>query len=129
MKIKLIENVSKNTQVSNFMKIRPVEDKLFHAERRRDGRTYKTKLIIAFRNYANARKKAPNYHHIPGNVATNQLPKQRAVIHRCSTRHRGLQASVLRFIYDFTHTSSRTATFQNEKASYYLTFRHRASCI
>ena len=35
------------------MKIRPVGAELFHA----DGRTYMTKLIVAFRNFANAPKK------------------------------------------------------------------------
>ena len=29
----------KNTQISNFMKIRPVGAKLFHADRRTDGQT------------------------------------------------------------------------------------------
>jgi hypothetical protein len=43
---------SKNPQISNFMKIRPVEAELFHA----DGRTDMTKPIVAFRNYANAPK-------------------------------------------------------------------------
>jgi hypothetical protein len=31
------------------MKVRPVEDELFHA----DGRTDMTKLVVAFRNFAN----------------------------------------------------------------------------
>ena len=48
----------KNTQISNFMKIRPVRAELFHADRRMkggmDGRTDMTKLIVAFRNFANA---------------------------------------------------------------------------
>jgi hypothetical protein len=35
---------SRNTEISNFMKIRPVEAKLFRADRRTD----MTKLIIAF---------------------------------------------------------------------------------
>jgi len=42
----------KNPQVSNFMKIRPVEFDLIHA----DGRTDMTKLTVAFRNFANAPK-------------------------------------------------------------------------
>ena len=41
---------SKNTQISNFMKIRQVGAKLFHE----DGRTHMTKLTVAFRNFANA---------------------------------------------------------------------------
>jgi hypothetical protein len=48
--------ISTNTQMSNLMKIRPVESELFHADRRSDGRTDITKLIAAFRNFANAPK-------------------------------------------------------------------------
>ena len=39
--------------MSNFMKIRTVKAKLFHA----DGQTDMTKLIVASRNFANAPKK------------------------------------------------------------------------
>jgi len=38
------------------MKIRPVEAELFHADKRTDGQT-KTKLLVAFRNFANTPKK------------------------------------------------------------------------
>jgi hypothetical protein len=41
---------SSNTQISDLMKIRPVEAELFYA----DGRTDMTKLIVAFRSAANA---------------------------------------------------------------------------
>jgi hypothetical protein len=34
-----LDRVSKNTQISTFMKIRPVGAELFHADRRTDGRT------------------------------------------------------------------------------------------
>jgi hypothetical protein len=44
----------KNIQISNFMKIRPVGAELFHAVRRTDT----TQLTVAFRNIANATKKA-----------------------------------------------------------------------
>jgi len=51
MKLELSRQIfDKNT--SNFMKIRPVGAELFHADRRTD----MTKLIIAFRNFANAPK-------------------------------------------------------------------------
>ena len=43
---------SKNDQISNFTKIRPLGGELFHVDRRTDI----TKLIIAFRNSANAPK-------------------------------------------------------------------------
>ena len=39
------------------MKIRPVETELFHAEGRMDGRADMTKLIVIFRDFANAPKK------------------------------------------------------------------------
>ena len=38
------------------MKIRPLGAKLFHADRRTDT----TKLIVAFRNFANAHKMGPD---------------------------------------------------------------------
>ena len=51
------------------MKIRPVEAELLHAERRWegekdrriDGQTDMTKLIVAFRNFANETKKAVRF--------------------------------------------------------------------
>jgi hypothetical protein len=50
----LLDIFSKDTSVSNFMKIRPVGAELFHADGRTDGRTEMTKLIVAFRNFTNA---------------------------------------------------------------------------
>ena len=47
---------TKNIQKPNFMKIRPVGDELFHADRRTD-----MKLIVAFRNFANAPKNTPRF--------------------------------------------------------------------
>ena len=47
---------SKNTRISNFMKFRPMEAELFHA----DGRTDMTKLIVAFSSFANAPKIVTN---------------------------------------------------------------------
>jgi len=44
---------SKNAQISNLIKIRPVDAELLHA----DGRTDMMKLIVAFRSCANAPKK------------------------------------------------------------------------
>jgi len=40
------------------MKFRPVEAALFYADRQTDGRRDLTKLIVAFRNFVNAPKKA-----------------------------------------------------------------------
>jgi len=42
------------TQISNFMKIRSVGAELFHVGGRTEGQTDITKLIVAFRNFANA---------------------------------------------------------------------------
>ena len=53
MKINFIlNNFSKSTQISNFIKIRQVGAKLSNA----DGRTDVSKLTVAFRNVANASK-------------------------------------------------------------------------
>jgi hypothetical protein len=47
-----LDRFSKNTQISSFIKLRPVGAKVFHA----DGWTDMTKLTVAFRNFANAPK-------------------------------------------------------------------------
>jgi hypothetical protein len=53
--------ISKNTQISNFMNIRLVRAELFHADRRTHEGTDMTKLIVAIRNFANARKKKQTF--------------------------------------------------------------------
>ena len=53
---KFIDRFSQNTQISSFMKILPVGAELFHDDGRTGGRTDMTKLIVAFRNFANAPK-------------------------------------------------------------------------
>jgi hypothetical protein len=52
--LNFLDKLSTNIQISNFKEIRPVgvEVELFHPYRRTD----MTKLIVAFRNFANARK-------------------------------------------------------------------------
>jgi hypothetical protein len=47
-----MDRFSKNTQLSHFVISHLVETELFHV----DGQTDMTKLIIAFRNFANAPK-------------------------------------------------------------------------
>jgi len=72
MKLEFSRKFFENTQVSNFLEIRPVGVELFHADRRREGRTEEclegrtdewmggrtdtTKLTVIFRNFANAPK-------------------------------------------------------------------------
>ena len=50
------DKFSKNPQISNFIKIRPVGAELFHADEQTDERTDMTELTVAFRNSANAPK-------------------------------------------------------------------------
>jgi hypothetical protein len=57
MKPEFSDKFSKNIQISNFTKICPVGAEMFHADGKTDGRTDMTKLIFAFRNFANAPKK------------------------------------------------------------------------
>jgi hypothetical protein len=59
MKLEFSNRISKNTEISNSMKIRLVETELFHADRRTDRGTDMTKQTVAFRNFANA----PNNSH------------------------------------------------------------------
>jgi hypothetical protein len=46
--LSFLDTFSKEAEISNFFKIRPVGAELFHAD------TQMTKLIVAFRNFANA---------------------------------------------------------------------------
>jgi hypothetical protein len=58
----------------NFMIIRPVGAELFHA----DGRTYMTymtKLVVAFRNFANAPKNLPPFLFYRTHELCIKLPK------------------------------------------------------
>jgi hypothetical protein len=56
-KLNFLDKFSKNTHILNFMKIRPVGAELLNA----DGQTDITKLIVAFRNFANVPKKVPDF--------------------------------------------------------------------
>jgi len=57
MTLELLNKFSQNTQIQNFMKIRPAGTELFHADRRTERQTYMTNLIVTFRNSANAPSK------------------------------------------------------------------------
>jgi len=51
-----LDKFSKNTQISNFMKDRPLAAELFYADGRTDEQRDMTKLIVAFRNFENVPK-------------------------------------------------------------------------
>ena len=51
-----VADFKKNTQVSNFGKIRPLGAELFHVDGRTNGQTDMTKVIEAFLNFVNAPK-------------------------------------------------------------------------
>jgi hypothetical protein len=48
---------SRNTQILNFVKIRPVGAKLFRSDGQTNGHTDITKLIVAFSNFTNGPKR------------------------------------------------------------------------
>jgi hypothetical protein len=54
MKLNLLDGFSKNIQISDFTKIRLVGAELFHVDIQTE--TDMTKLLVAFRNFANAAK-------------------------------------------------------------------------
>ena len=60
MKFEFIQNISKNVQISNFMKTYPVGARLFHADgwtyRYTERRTDMTLLTVAFSSFANVPK-------------------------------------------------------------------------
>jgi len=55
MKLEFLDRFSKNTHISNFVKIRPVGAEMFHADKGKT-QTDMTKLIVTFRNFANMPK-------------------------------------------------------------------------
>jgi hypothetical protein len=58
LNLSFIDVFSKNTQIPNFKKIHSVGTEMFYADGQTDGNTHRrtdmTKLIVAFRNSANA---------------------------------------------------------------------------
>jgi hypothetical protein len=65
MKREFSRRIFEKSSVSNLISIRPVGVELFHADRQTDGRTDITKLIVAFRNFA----QSPKIHLRAGNQA------------------------------------------------------------
>ena len=55
--LNVFDMFSKNTDISSFIKIRPVGAELFYADRQTDRQTDVTKLVVAFLNFAKALKK------------------------------------------------------------------------
>ena len=68
---KFLDIFSKNVQISNFMKIRPLGAELLHAGGRTGGQTYMTRLTVTFRNFAHAPNNK-NYRKTAG-VSDNSL--------------------------------------------------------
>jgi hypothetical protein len=56
MEVELSQKIFEKHQTSNFTKIHPVGAQCFHEGGRADGRTDMTKMMVAFRNFANAPK-------------------------------------------------------------------------
>ena len=54
IKLEFLDVFSKNPEISNPVKIRPVRAELFQADIQTDEHTHTTKLIVAFHNFANA---------------------------------------------------------------------------
>jgi hypothetical protein len=61
MQLGLFRQIFGKTQISTFIKIRPLGAELFCQDGKMDGRKDMTKLIVAFRNFANAPKKTNIY--------------------------------------------------------------------
>jgi len=63
---------SKNIQMKNFTKIRPVGEETFHA----DGQKNVTKLIVAFRNFVNSLQlNTVQHHQVTGTPVTQAKPQ------------------------------------------------------
>jgi hypothetical protein len=71
------------------MKIRIVEAELFHANGRTDGQTNMTKVILGFRNFANAPKDGCRLMKVPleNNILYKHITKQNSVV--MATKHTG----------------------------------------
>ena len=61
MKLELSRQIFEKVSYTEFHQICPVGAESFHADRQADGRTDMTKLIVAFRNFANTPKSCVNY--------------------------------------------------------------------
>jgi len=56
MKLEFSQHILKYTQISNFMTIYPLRAEFFHTDTLTDRQTDKTKLVVAFGNFAKAPK-------------------------------------------------------------------------
>ena len=57
----LVKRFSKNSQISNFMEIRPVGAQLLQADGQTDRQTDMTKLVVTFLYFANGPKKPKHW--------------------------------------------------------------------
>ena len=58
--LNFLYSFSKNTRISDFMKVHPVGAELFHSEGLTERRTDMMKVVVAFRNFANEPKNDTN---------------------------------------------------------------------
>ena len=79
MKLNFLAGLSKNPEISNFMKPRPVGAELLHADRRTD----MAKLTVAFRNLANASKMPAALPSFPTHYLVTRLIDPRGTSHSC----------------------------------------------
>jgi len=99
---------SKNPQISNFMKIRPVGAKLFRADRRTD----MTSLIVAFRSFANALKNFSSLRvtqlQIYEHTHTHTRARARAHAHARTQTHKHARIQTRARARTRAHTSTHT---------------------
>jgi hypothetical protein len=112
--LNFLYRLSKNTEIPNVMKIRPMGAEFFRAE----GRTHMTKLIAAFRNFAKATKSlfSSPTHQRP-QYSTRTVPALRRLV--CCSLY--LQLPRMALLYRKMSVSSNTYVCFVSYSLYFLT--------